>query len=61
MPEVVIVTEDLALVEEAMLACHAVSHSPAPRDVHSPGIGEDLLAMGISHQQDQRSCCCYHP
>lgn len=51
----------LALVEEAMFACHTVSHSWASRDVHSPGVGEDLLAMGISCQQDQRSRCCYHP
>lgn len=49
----------LAQVEEAMLACHAVSHSRTSRNAHSPGVGEDLLATGISSQQDQDSCC-YH-
>ena len=44
-----------------MLACHAVSDGWASRNVHSPGVGEDLLSVGIGHQQDQGSRCCYHP
>lgn len=51
----------LAQVDEAMLACHSVSHSWTSRNVHSPGVGEDFLATGIGRQQDQGSCCCYHP
>lgn len=44
-----------------MLACHAVSDGWASGNVHSPGVGEDLLSVGIGHQQDQGSRCCYHP
>lgn len=51
----------LAQVEEAMLSCQAVSHGWASGNVHSPGVGVDLLAAGIGRQQDQGSRCCYHP
>lgn len=42
----------LAQVVEPMLSCHAVSHGQASGDVHGPRVGKDLLATGISRQQD---------
>lgn len=44
-----------------MLARHAVSDGWASRNVHGPGVGEDLLSAGIGHQQNQGSRYCYHP